>query len=98
MIYLSQSIFPSVEREEHYLNFIKETCYTTVYPFQILTEHNVHTLNFDDPITVLYGGNGSGKTTALNVIAEKLVLKRDSLYNCANFLGKFVDMCEYYLK
>lgn len=87
MIYLSQFIFPSVEREEHYLNFIKETCYTTVYPFQILTEHNVHTLNFDDPITVLYGGNGSGKTTALNVIAEKLVLKRDSLYNRTNFLG-----------
>lgn len=98
MIYLSQFIFPSVEREEHYLNFIKETCYTTVYPFQILTEHNVHTLNFDDPITVLYGGNGSGKTTALNVIAEKLVLKRDSLYNRTNFFGKFVDMCEYYLE
>ena len=54
MIYLSQFIFPSVEREEHFLHLTKETCYTTVYPFQILTEHNVHTLNFDESITVLY--------------------------------------------
>lgn len=98
MIYLSQFIFPSVEREEHFLHLTKETCYTTVYPFQILTEHNVHTLNFDESITVLYGGNGSGKTTALNVIAEKLELKRDALYNRSNFFEAFVDMCDFYLE
>ena len=28
-----------------------------------------------EPVTILYGGNGSGKTTALNVIAEKLELE-----------------------
>ena len=77
MIYLSQFTFPSIAAEERYLHEIKETCFTTVYPFQVLTEHEVHTLNFDESVTVLYGGNGSGKTTALNVIAEKLQLERD---------------------
>lgn len=77
---------------------IKETCYTTVYPFQVLTEHDVHVLNFDEPVTVLYGGNGSGKTTALNVIAEKLQLGRDTLYNRTNFFESFTDLCEYVLE
>lgn len=29
-----------------------------------------------EQVTILYGGNGSGKSTVLNVIAEKLGLKR----------------------
>lgn len=94
MIYLSQFIFPSIDIEENFLHLIRETCFTTVYPFQVLTEHVVHTLDFDEPITVLYGGNGSGKTTALNVIAEKLGLQRDTLYNRTNFFGDFVNLCE----
>lgn len=61
MIYLSQFIFPSIDMEENFLHLIRETCFTTVYPFQVLTEHVVHTLDFDEPITVLYGGNGSGR-------------------------------------
>lgn len=94
MVYLSQFTFPSVEREEMFVHGIRETCYTTVYPFQVLTEHGVRTLNFDENITVLYGGNGSGKTTALNVIAESLGLKRDTLYNKSSFFEDFVKMCD----
>ena len=60
MIYLSQFTFPSPVTEERFLHEIKETCFSTVYPFQILTEHAIHTLNFDESITILYGGNGSG--------------------------------------
>lgn len=44
-----------------------------------------------EPVTILYGGNGSGKTTALNVIAEKLNLQRDSLYNRSNFFEDYMD-------
>ena len=47
-----------------------------------------------EPITILYGGNGSGKTTALNVIAEKIKAKRDTLYNRSNFFEDYVKMCE----
>ena len=42
---------------------------------------------------ILYGGNGSGKTTALNVIGEKLGLHRDSLYNRSNFFEDYIQMC-----
>ncbi|MCI8781381.1 MAG: AAA family ATPase [Lachnospiraceae bacterium] len=98
MIYLSQFIFPAVKTEERFLHEIKETCYTTVYPFQVLTKHDIHVLNFDEPVTVLYGGNGSGKTTALNVIAEKLRLERDTLYNRTNFFESFTGFCEYVLE
>ena len=98
MIYLSQFTFPSPVTEERFLHEIKETCFSTVYPFQILTEHAFHTLNFDESITILYGGNGSGKTTALNVIAEKLNLKRDTLYNRTNFFEDFVHFCDMVLE
>lgn len=46
-------------------------------------------------MTILYGGNGSGKTTALNVIAEKLALDRDTLYNRSNFFEDYTGMCDY---
>ena len=97
MAYLSQFTFPSAEREEQFLHGIRETCYTSVYPFQVLAEHGVRILNFDEEIVVLYGGNGSGKTTALNVIAESLQLKRDSLYNKSSFFEDYVGMCDQVL-
>ena len=48
-----------------------------------------------EPVTILYGGNGSGKTTALNVIAEKLGLARDTLYNRSNFFGDYTKLCSF---
>ena len=48
-----------------------------------------------EPVTILYGGNGSGKTTALNVIAEKIGLKRESVYNRSNFFEDYTAMCNY---
>ena len=76
MVYLSNFQFPHVEREYDFFLRQKRTCYDTYYPFQILSKHNLTRLDFE-PVTILYGGNGSGKTTALNVIAEKLGLERD---------------------
>lgn len=83
MIYLSHFEFPYIERE---YSFIMGH---TVYPFQILSKHGLTMLDFE-PVTILYGGNGSGKTTALNVIAEKLGLERDTLYNRSNFFEDFI--------
>ena len=97
MIYLSHFEFPSREREYNFIFEQKRTCYDTYYPFQILSKHDLRMLDFE-PITILYGGNGSGKTTALNVIAEKLELERDSLYNRSNFFEDYTNWCNYELE
>ena len=94
MIYLNEFYFPHVERETSFLMDIKRKCYDSFYPFKILSQRSLYHLDFE-PITILYGGNGSGKTTALNVIAEKLKLKRDTLYNRSNFYEDYLDMCDY---
>lgn len=94
MIYLSSFQFPDIEEEYKFMFELKRTCYDTIYPFQILSKHGFRQLDFE-PVTILYGGNGSGKTTALNVIGEKLGLKRDSLYNRSNFFVDYVAMCRY---
>lgn len=94
MIYLSHFSFPDTEQEYSFIFAQKRTCYDTYYPFQILSKHQLSMLDFE-PITILYGGNGSGKTTALNVIAEKLKLSRDTLYNRSDFFEDYIALCSY---
>ena len=74
MIYLSQFEFPHIETEYAFLHKVKHTCYDTVYPFQVLSRHQMREIEFA-PVTIFYGGNGSGKTTALNVIAENCICR-----------------------
>ncbi len=94
MLYLSQFEFPDSDREFDFILQQKRTCYDTYYPFKILSEHGVKCLNFEQ-VTILYGGNGSGKTTALNVMAEKLNLERDALYNRSAFFEDYTKFCDY---
>ena len=97
MIYLSHFAFPDREEETGFHFRLKRTCYDTLYPFGILSEKHLAMLDFE-PVTILYGGNGSGKTTALNVIAEKLELARDTLYNRSNFFEDYTALCDYRLQ
>lgn len=92
MIYLSRFQFPGRELEYSFTMNQKRTCYDTFYPFLVLSKHCLEMLDFE-PVTILYGGNGSGKTTALNVIAEKLGLERDTLYNRSNFFEEYTKLC-----
>lgn len=94
MLYLSHFQFPGRELEYNFTMNEKRTCYDTFYPFLVLSEHHLEMLDFE-PVTILYGGNGSGKTTALNVIAEKLGLERDTLYNRSNFFEEYTRLCSY---
>ncbi len=93
MLYLSKFRFPNGHKEAGYLFGIQRTCYDTFYPFQILPRHRFEQIDFEQ-ITILYGGNGTGKSTALNVIAEKAKLLRDSIYNKSNFYEDYVSLCE----
>lgn len=94
MVYLSEFLFPGQDREDDFVFGIKRTWYDTVYPFGILTKHGLSRLDFE-PVTILYGGNGSGKTTALNVMAETLGLPRDSRYNRSNFFEAYTRNCSF---
>ena len=78
--YLTDFTFPEADEEFSYFLKVKLNCHNTYYPFQILSKAGLRTIEFE-PVTVLYGGNGSGKTTALNVIASRLGLERDVPYN-----------------
>ena len=94
MIYLSEFTFPDADREFDFRLSVKRTCYDTVYPFHVLSGKGLERIEFA-PVTILYGGNGSGKTTALNVIGEKLGLQRDTLYNRSNFFEDYTKLCRF---
>lgn len=96
MLYLDSFSFPDDGSEFDFILSIKRNCYNSFYPFKILSKRELTILNFE-PITILYGGNGSGKTTALNVISEKLNLMRDSRFNQSNFFPDYVNLCDYSL-
>lgn len=97
MIYLSNFEFPNDDKKFNFFMEIKRTCYDSFYPFKVLSKHGFERIDFEK-VTILYGGNGSGKSTALNVIAEKIGIHRDSVYNKSNFYTDYVDMCEMKLE
>ena len=95
MTFLDVFTFPDDDMETDFLWNIRRTCYDTFYPFQVLSKNRLERIDFED-ITILYGGNGSGKSTALNIIANKINADRDTLYNklCqAKFYKKNVNYC-----
>lgn len=67
-----------------------------VYPFEIFPAINLEKLEFDN-VTILYGDNGCGKTTVLNIIAKKLGINHESLTNTSSYFNKYVEHCDYTL-
>ena len=99
MLYLKEFSMLSRGDEESFfsdLNNIKarRTCYTTKYPFGIFRYRELPTFEFE-PVTILYGGNGSGKSTILNVIAERLKIQRGAVFNRSDFYDDYVSRCNY---
>ena len=92
MIYLRSFTFPDGDREFDYCMGVKRKCYSSYYPFRVLSQHRLERIDFQ-PVTILYGSNGSGKSTALHVIAEKAGLRRDAPYNRTSFFDDYVALC-----
>lgn len=68
-----------------------------LYPFGLFPERSRGmrelVLEFDSPITILYGGNGSGKTTILNLIAESIKAMRHSAFNKSGLFYDYLNSC-----
>lgn len=94
MIFLKTFHFLTRDMEDDFFFEQRMNCYDSFYPYRVLSGHQFERIDFE-PITILYGGNGSGKSTALNIIAEKLKLQRDTLYNRSSFFETYVDSCEF---
>ena len=97
MLYLSRFAFPDDEKEFDFLLTVKRKCYNSFYPFKVLSARGLLELEME-PVTILYGGNGSGKTTVLNVMAEALKLQRDSRYNRSRFFEDYIALCTHELR
>ena len=92
MTYLESFNFPDKYVEEDFSLSLLSTYHDIWYPFGVLSKHNIEFIKFDT-ITIFYGGNGSGKSTALNVISKKL--SRDSLYNKSEFFENYLELCYF---
>lgn len=103
MIYLSTFHLPSRDEDESYFFNPENTknfrnVYATKYPFMMFRDRGLpDEFEFSD-ITIICGNNGSGKSTILNVIAEKLNLKRNSPFNRSDFFDDYVELCDYTLE
>ena len=74
---------------------------SNIYPYNILKNKEPDVFVFDN-ITVLYGNNGSGKSTILNIIAHKLNLKGKERNNpeiagTVPYFEEFASECTYEL-
>lgn len=98
MIYLKDFNLLTEDDEGGFLQYFRRTCYDSYYPFQFFPRHKELTdIEFSD-ITIFCGSNGSGKSTVLNIIAEKLELKRDAPFNKTDFFDPYIERCDYELE
>ena len=96
MIYLRRFSLPTEGNEISFLTGSfenKRTCYTSRYPFGIFLNREVPALELET-VTILCGGNGSGKTTVLNLMGEKLGLRRGTVFNRSSFFGDYLALCQ----
>ncbi|MBQ4424833.1 MAG: AAA family ATPase [Lachnospiraceae bacterium] len=66
------------------------------YPCGIFAPKGLDEIRFRK-VTIFYGGNGSGKSTILNLIAAKLDLKRIAPFNSSELFDDYAEACQYTL-
>ena len=93
MVYLKEFNLLSEDFENGILINERRNYFHNQYPFRIFPDKKLEKMDFAN-ITILYGGNGSGKSTILNIIAEKLNAKGLNLTGGEMF-QTYVDYCKY---
>lgn len=98
MIYLRSFYMPTVAQEERFFNDCKLNSLVTEYPFVTFRERGLpESFEFKD-ITIFCGNNGSGKSTILNVIGERLELDRTAPFNRSELFESYVNISDYNLE
>ena len=90
MIYLSSFLFSD-----------KTVRNPNIYPYNVFAGKAEKVLLFC-PITILYGNNASGKSTMLNIIANKLQLEgyeyaTSNMFGTTPYFMQFINECQYSL-
>lgn len=65
-----------------------------VYPYELFADKGLEHVEFA-PVTIFYGNNGSGKSTILNIIAERIGLTNKTLGNTNEYFDGYVRKCTY---
>ena len=93
MIYVNSLILPSENVEAGHFDSFSPTYFRSIYPFKVLSYRGLEgTVKFRD-ITIFSGGNGTGKSTLLNILAQKLQLKRSTPFNHTVLFDEYMDYC-----
>ena len=93
MLYLKKFELPNRDREENMLMNDSRTYIQGVYPFNIFPNKELQDISFA-PITIFYGGNGRGKSTLLNVIAEKIKATRNNPFVGGERFESYLRLCQ----
>ena len=94
MLYMDSFRLPTGEQEEKFLDSFRFVP-TDIYPWRLLSSKGFSNIDCAQ-ITILYGSNGSGKSTALNAMARRIGVERTTPYNCGYFhYDDFIKRCSY---
>lgn len=94
MLYLTKfNLLPS--SIEDYIIFHKKNIYNNLYPLRIFPEKELEKVTFES-ITIFYGGNGTGKTTLLNIIGNKIKATKKNINNKGELFNTYVDYISDY--
>ena len=91
MIYL-KTFNLLTQRQEHDIMFGTADINENVYPLKLFPYKEFENIEFE-PITIFYGGNGSGKTTILNIISDTVKASKRNIVKRNNIFNTYVEWC-----
>ena len=71
----------------------KLNIHNNLYPLHIFPNKEFTNIEFE-PITIFYGGNGSGKTTILNIISDTVNASKRNIDKRNELFNHYVDICK----
>lgn len=88
--YLHDFTFRSKGEEMDFQRAERRTCFEFFYPLNMFPQKGLRRVEFE-PVTIFYGGNGSGKSTVLNIIAARLKVLREIPFRPGQFFDWYVN-------